>query len=101
MLTQEELRVADQMILALRQRGTPRGEACRIVSRAIARVKSSAPSSGGVGQPEILKSAAEAAPVKAVREAVSPWLWVLSVVGFGLTILNTRRIARMFKKKFG
>lgn len=41
--------------------------------------------------------AAEAAPIKAVREAVSPWLWVLSVAGFGMALVNTRRIATMFK----
>lgn len=43
-----------------------------------------------------LKEASELAPIKAIREAVSPWLWVTSVVGFGLALLNTRRIARMY-----
>ena len=42
------------------------------------------------------KSSAEIAPIKKVREAISPWLWVLSVIGFGLGLLNTRRIAKMY-----
>lgn len=45
-----------------------------------------------------VKSAAEMAPIKAVREAISPWLWVTSVVGFGMGLLNTRRIGIMFRK---
>jgi len=60
-----------------------------------------APLYTGIGQAEPLAAvarAAEAAPIKAVREAVSPWLWVLSVVGFGMTLLNTRRIAAMFRR---
>lgn len=51
----------------------------------------------GMGQDSILTQAAQFEPIKEVREAVSPWLWVLSLTGFGMTVLNTRRIARMFK----
>ena len=51
----------------------------------------------GLGQPpEILSKVAEAAPVKSIREAISPWLWALSVIGFGLAILNASRIAKMY-----
>lgn len=54
----------------------------------------------GVGQGEgenILVKAANLEPVKAAREMVSPWLWVTSLVGFGMAILNTRRIAKMYR----
>lgn len=54
----------------------------------------------GVGQDEgenILVKAANLEPVKAAREMVSPWLWVTSLVGFWMAILNTRRIAKMYK----
>lgn len=60
----------------------------------------------GVGQEEgenILVRAANLEPVRAAREMVSPWLWVTSLVGFAMAILNTRRIARMYttwRKKF-
>lgn len=51
------------------------------------------------------KAAADIAPIKAVREAISPWLWVTSLIGFGMGLLNSRRIARMYgdwrKKKGG
>lgn len=53
----------------------------------------------GVGQTEVLAAArdvAEQPTVKAVREAVSPWLWVLSVISFGLAITNARRVAILF-----
>jgi hypothetical protein len=56
-----------------------------------------APEVSGFGQIEILKQAAESEPVKAVRETVSPWLWALSVIGFGMAVLNTQRIAKMYR----
>lgn len=55
----------------------------------------------GVGQGEgenILVKAANLEPIRAARELVSPWLWVTSVVGFALAIMNTRRIAAMYHK---
>ena len=42
------------------------------------------------------QAAAALAPIKAVREAITPWLWVTSLIGFGLGLLNTRRIAKMY-----
>jgi hypothetical protein len=42
------------------------------------------------------KAAAAIAPIKAVREAVTPWLWVTSLIGFGMGLLNSRRIAKMY-----
>lgn len=50
----------------------------------------------GMGQTEILSDAANVEAVKAAREAISPWLWILSIIGFGMTVMNTRRIARMY-----
>lgn len=73
--------------------------AARKVWEASDRVLAAAQRSGiGAFEPvEAIRKAAEAEPVKRVRETVSPWLWVLSIIGFGLGLLNTRRIARMFK----
>lgn len=51
------------------------------------------------------KEYADLAPIKAVREAISPWLWVTSLIGFGMGLMNSRRIAKMYgdwrKKKGG
>lgn len=46
---------------------------------------------------DTIREAAELSPVRAVRETVSPWLWVFSLVGFGMAVLNTRRIATMYR----
>jgi hypothetical protein len=54
----------------------------------------------GLGQVELLNTAADAPLIKEAREAVSPWLWVMSVAGFGMALMNTRRIARMVKGRF-
>jgi len=35
-------------------------------------------------------------PVRKIQEIISPWLWIFSVVGFGLAILNTQRISRIY-----
>jgi hypothetical protein len=78
----------------------------RIVTDASRRALGRSVSLSGVGQEEgesIIAKAANLEPIKAARELVSPWLWVTSVVGFALAILNTRRIARMYttwKRKF-
>ncbi len=36
--------------------------------------------------------------ISAVRNAISPWLWVTSLIGFGMGLMNTRRIAEMYRK---
>lgn len=36
--------------------------------------------------------------IAAMRNAISPWLWVTSLIGFGMGLLNTRRIALMYRK---
>lgn len=36
--------------------------------------------------------------VAAVRNAISPWLWVTSLIGFVTGLMNTRRIAIMYRK---
>jgi hypothetical protein len=43
----------------------------------------------GIGQIDI-----EA--VKTAQKTISPWLWVFSVVGFGMALMNTHRISKMF-----
>ena len=44
----------------------------------------------------ILQQAAQHEVVKTVRETVSPWLWLLSIVSFGMALINRKQIATMF-----
>lgn len=101
MLTQEECDVLKRKYHQLLTQGYHPKAARRIVCTALLRVlKSRGIEVAGMGQedPEnILMRAADISAIKTARETVSPWLWVLSVIGFGMTLLNTRRIARMFK----
>ena len=55
----------------------------------------------GMGQStvEALKQVAELEPIKAAREALSPWLWIFSLAGFGMALLNTSRIKRVYKRQ--
>jgi hypothetical protein len=81
-----------------REQGVPIREACRMACRATTRALGRAPGSG-LGADEVLtalKDVGEAEPIKALREAVSPWLWVSSLVGLGMGVINYRRIGRMF-----
>jgi len=61
----------------------------------------------GVGEgatPDVLaqmRAYGDLESVKAVREAITPWLWVTSLIGFGMGLMNTRRIAIMFRKHLG
>lgn len=88
-LIQSGIRVAKDLIA----RGMPKEQAIIAATNAVVDL---AREGGGLGQGEVFKKAAQAAPVKAIRETISPWLWVLSLIGFGMGILNTRRIKKMF-----
>jgi hypothetical protein len=88
----------------LMARGIPREQALQMASdMAIQAVQKKYPN--GLGQVDVdpidqfaekSQAAAAIAPIKAVREAITPWLWVTSLIGFGLGLLNTRRIAKMY-----
>jgi hypothetical protein len=68
-----------------KERGIPMNQACALACRAVIRTLRH-PSGFGLGQDEgplaRIKQAGEVPQVKAVREAVSPWLWVLSIASF-------------------
>lgn len=49
-----------------------------------------------VPERNVLQKVADISAVKSVRETVSPWLWVLSLVSFSMAMVNSRRIAVMF-----
>lgn len=34
---------------------------------------------------------------KKVQAEISPWLWVLSIVSFGLGLINTHRVRKMYR----
>ncbi len=78
------------------ERGISPPEAVRMAARAAVQI---AEGGGlGVGQvPDVVAAAVDAPPVKAVREAVTPWLWILSLVSFGMAVTNYERISRMFR----
>lgn len=46
----------------------------------------------------VAQATAEAANIS---KLVSPWLWVLSITSFGMAMMNTRRIAAMWKRYGG
>ncbi|MGI0150055.1 MAG: hypothetical protein ACREDF_11070 [Thermoplasmata archaeon] len=83
MTTQEIQKEVERLACKLhKERGIPMKQACALACRAVLRTLGRPPGSG-LGQNEgafaNIKAAGEAAPVKAVREAVSPWLWILSL----------------------
>ena len=85
MTSQEIAREVNRLACKLhKERGIPIPEACRMACRAVMRTLGRPPR-GGLGQTEVLstmKTAGTSAPVTAVREAISPWLWVLSIASF-------------------
>jgi hypothetical protein len=106
-------KVAVEKLMA---RGVPREKAIEIATEmAVRAVKEKYPGLQGMGDipvnPQPLdtlaqesQSAANIAVIKTVRDAVSPWLWVTSLIGFGFSILNRRQIAKMYgdwRKKKG
>ncbi len=93
---------AADAVESLVRQGIPRVQAVASVQRAISRLWAEKPSYSGLGDAADdvltnLKTAGEAAPIKAVRDAVTPWLFAMSLVGFGMGIMNTRRISMMFE----
>lgn len=46
----------------------------------------------------IIQKVAEHETVAAIRATVSPWLWVTSLVSFGMALVNRKQIAVMFGK---
>lgn len=92
-----EVEVARDLAIRLhRERGIPLDRACVIAARSVAYLHSSGMEGLGQLDPGVLSRAAQYEPIRVVRESVTPWLWVLSVGGFIMAIVNTRRIAKMF-----
>lgn len=109
-MTQDEydvlVRCGQDLAAKLIRRGVPPDQAVEIASqKAIEAVMTKYPD--GLGQADVqqidvfarrAKEAAEAAPVKTIREAVTPWLWVLSLISFAFSIANRKQIAEMYGK---
>lgn len=77
--------------------GMPRENATLLVQRAAARVEAA-----GLGEETSLPENVSFIPtvardaIEQARQTVSPWLWVMSVAGFIMAVVNTRRIGKMF-----
>jgi len=80
----------------VRERGIPPSVAVRIAADAAVEIQRSGRGFGAVT--DVVKDVAESAPVKEARELVSPWLWVLSLVSFGMAVTNYQRVGRMYQK---
>lgn len=79
--------------------GIPAGAAIKAAARIIVRRRGCCcGSKSGMGDAvtDAIKSGAEIDAVKQARDLVSPWLWVFSVVGFGMAALNSHRIAKIY-----
>jgi bacterioferritin-associated ferredoxin len=87
----------------MKEHGLSQLAACRMAARAVLRAAGKRiPAGLGEGEaPKVLaeiQAAGDLAPVKALRDAISPWLWVSSLIGFAMGIMNTRRIGLMYSK---
>lgn len=98
-LTAEQTRVVQQVASELIARGVPKGDAVRAAVYAAGRVlmKRSA-GLGAPAEPTLILNAEEGPNgiIAEVKATVSPWLWVLSVVSFGMALVNARKISKMF-----
>lgn len=94
-MSQKEAMREQYVLLILR--GYHPKAARRIVLENSARVLAATGMGQEAGGEDVLARLASLEAIKTAREMVSPWLWVTSLVGFGLALLNTRRIARMYK----
>lgn len=65
----------------------PKERAIKIATQCYLRKKANS----GMGQTEVMEHIAKA------KEQISPWLWVFSIAGFGMALLNTKRVSKMFK----
>lgn len=80
--------------------GMPRQQATRIATDALADVVRSrnaehvAMGLYGLGDTVNIPDAPEV--VKEIQQKISPWLWVFSVLGFGMAVMNTRRISKIY-----
>ncbi len=59
-------------------------------------------SDGGLGEEvdegsDPLSELAKKPEFKAASEKIRPWIWVFSIFGFGMALINTHRIKKIFK----
>ncbi len=59
-------------------------------------------SQGGLGEEvdeggDPLSDLAQKPEFKAASEKIRPWIWVFSIFGFGMALINTHRIKKIFK----
>lgn len=82
------------------ERGITLDEATQAVALALANVESGLgvePTSNLFAAEQKLDTSPSSA-IKAIGQSVSPWLWVVSLISFGMALLNTHRVTRLYKK---
>jgi hypothetical protein len=70
-----------------------------LVSAATERVLARSLPSGMGQEDDILakvSTAGDIEAIKSIREAVSPWLWLVSITGAIMAFMNTRRVSEMY-----
>jgi hypothetical protein len=82
--------------------GMPKQQAIDVSCRALCDIVKSREGLGAEPDMSFLTPVAPTSPVGApsaiseVHKIINPWLWIFSIVGFGLAVLNTQRIARIY-----
>lgn len=98
-LTAEQCEVVCRAANGLIAQGYSKEEAVRIACLAAGRVlQKKAAGMGAPAAPTIILNAEDGPNgiIAEVKAQVSPWLWVLSVVSFGMALANARKIQKMF-----
>jgi hypothetical protein len=97
-LTAAQCKVVTDIANDLIRRGVPRDEAIRQACIAAGRVLSRSGMGEAAPEPKLILNAQDGPNgiIAEVRANVSPWLWVLSVVSFGMALVNAKKISKMF-----
>jgi hypothetical protein len=99
-LTPEQCEAVQAVANGLISKGYSKEEAIRIACLSAGRVlQNKAAGMGATTEPPNLVLDSKDGPngiIAEVRANVSPWLWILSVVSFGMALVNAKRISKMF-----
>jgi len=98
-LTVEQCEAVQQVANGLIEKGCPKNEAVRLACLSAGSVLGKkAAGMGAPAEPKLILNAEDGPNgiIAEVKAQVSPWLWVLSIVSFGMALANARKIQKMF-----